>query len=83
MVGFPINDYPNSFEHSLVMTDNTWYEVSAKFEPSNGGVLVTLTVNGQVWGPKQYNVNVLQDANGPQLGCNFKCMVVAGVVLVS
>ncbi|CAE7229448.1 IREH1 [Symbiodinium sp. CCMP2592] len=66
LVAFMTDDYPNSWDFELEISESTWYHIQVAFQASTGAAEVS--VNGVVLGSGTLPVNMLAATTGPQIG---------------
>ncbi|KAL9139754.1 putative conserved tandem cellulose binding domain [Amphidinium carterae] len=66
LVTFMQDDYPNSWQGSLVVQDGRWYHVEVVFTPSTSSAAIS--IDGTSLGSGTLPVSMLTASNGPQIG---------------
>jgi len=68
LIFFPGGDYPNTWDSSIYIDDNEWYNIAVEITPVGGTSNYSISVNNQLISSKVLPVNVLGSTNGPQIG---------------
>eukprot|EP00971_Amphidinium_carterae_P111258 2203738-Amphidinium_carterae.1 len=66
LVTFMQDDYPNSWQGSLVVQDGRWYQVQVVFTPSTSSAAIS--IDGTMLGSGALPVDMLTATSGPQIG---------------